>query len=195
MATSGISVEDSLILTRWAGKWLKYAFNVVIGNSPVEQTGKLLLKAFDSVEDEPADLVEVHEVTLERTVTTTQTGTITVLKNEKRSHKLRKGKRSAFAMGLAKRAYVKFGARPVSQANVLVTRKWVTKLIEDEFKDLRTCDKAIAIDRATFCSFIPTMAWNNTKFVVENSTNVSERIDGLSVFDRIARWANRPAAE
>jgi hypothetical protein len=188
-------VEDSLILTRWAGKWLKYAFNVVIGNSPVEQTGKLLLKAFDSVEDEPADLVEVHEVTLERTVTTTQTGTITVLKNEKRSHKLRKGKRSAFAMGLAKRAYVKFGARPVSQANVLVTRKWVTKLIEDEFKDLRTCDKAIAIDRATFCSFIPTMAWNNTKFVVENSTNVSERIDGLSVFDRIARWANRPAAE
>jgi hypothetical protein len=89
MATSGISVEDSLILTRWAGKWLKYAYNVVIGNSPVEATGKQLLSAFDALEDEPADLVEVHEVTLEKTVTTTKTGTTTVLKNEKRSHKLR----------------------------------------------------------------------------------------------------------
>jgi hypothetical protein len=195
MSTIGLPAEQSLILTKWAGRWIKYAFNVMVHGTPCEQVGKQLLRVIEDSTDEAADLVEVHEVTLEKTVTTTQGGTTTVIKNTKVAHKLKKGKRSAFSVALAKRAYVKFGARPVSEANVLVTRKWIHKLMEDEFKDLRTCDKAIAIDRATFLSFVPTMSWNNTKFVMENSTSVKNRVKGDSVFSRIARWANRETAE
>jgi len=96
-------------------------------------------------------------------------------------------------MALAKKAYVKFGARQVTEANVLVTRKWLNKLIEDEFKDLRTCDKALALDRATFLSFIPTMAWNNYKFVFHGDNAVTDRIGGNSLFSKIAHIVGVPA--
>nr|UHS72300.1 MAG: hypothetical protein [Tombusviridae sp.] len=113
-----------------------------------------------------------------------------LVNNKKITTRVRKGCRSRFAMSLGKRAYVKFGARPVSEANVIVTRKWLLKVIEDEFKDLRNCDKAIALDRAVFLSFIPTMSHNNFKFVFHGKNAVTSRIGGESLFSRIAHWAN-----
>ena len=114
-----------------------------------------------------------------------------IFDNQKTTKRIKRGRRTKFALALAKKAYVKFGAREVSQANILVVRKWIGKMLEEpEFKDLRTCDKAIALDRATFLSFIPTMAWNNCKFVFHGDNAITARIGGESLFSRIAHWAN-----
>jgi hypothetical protein len=113
-----------------------------------------------------------------------------IFDNVTRTKRIKRGRRTKFALALAKRAYLKFGARDVSPANILVVRKWIGKMLEEPaYKDLRTCDKAIALDRATFLSFIPTMAWNNCKFVFHGDNAITDRIGGESLFSRIAHWA------
>jgi hypothetical protein len=89
-------------------------------------------------------------------------------------------------MCLAKQAYNKFGARPVSEANLLVTRKWLQKLVEESFKDLRTCDKNIAIDRALFLSFVPTLSFNQMKTLIDTGV-FQDRINNVqpSLFGRV----------
>jgi len=52
------------------------------------------------------------------------------------------------------------------------------------------CDQALVIDRATFLSFIPTMAWNNYKFIFHGKNAVTDRVAGENLFSRIAQWAN-----
>ncbi len=196
-----VSEEAVLDLTRWGMKWLKFGFNMAIGNTPDRVYARGLLAAFDATKEDPRELIvtrttclRVDEETYVTAGDSSCSDVVSVLStpvlNEKKSVRIAKGKRTTFAMALAKRAYVKFGARPVSEANVLVTRKWIVKLIEDEFKDLRNCDKAIAVDRATFLSFVPTMAWNNYKFVFHGNNAVTDRIGGESLFSRIAHWAN-----
>ena len=55
----------------------------------------------------------------------------------------------------------------MTEANVLVTRRWLQKLLaEPEYKDLRTVDKNIAIDRALFLSFVPTNDFRKMKLAV-----------------------------
>jgi enoyl reductase-like protein len=81
--------------------------------------------------------------------------------------KLAKKQKSNFSAAVAKVAYNKFGERPMSPANILVTRKWLQKYLEDQFKDLRTCDKNIAIDRALFLSFVPTKDFLNMRVLME----------------------------
>nr|UHS72165.1 MAG: hypothetical protein [Tombusviridae sp.] len=184
-----IPEEQVIEFTKWGFKWMKFGFKYAIGYTPERETAKGLLAAFDACESEPIDYVvkrETHLTVIERD---SKSEKITV-DNKKSTTRIKKGTRTTFAMALAKRAYVKFGPRPVSEANVLVTRKWMTKLIEDEFKDLRTCDKALALDRAVFLSFVPTMAHNNYKFVFNGNNAVTERIGGKSLFSRIAHWAN-----
>lgn len=129
--------------------------------------------------------VEEHEVRLTKTVTC---GDVveTPVDNIRKTTKLAKGKRSKFAMSLAKEAYLKFGRRPVSEANALVTRKWMVKFLEGaEYKDLRTCDKVIAVDRALYLSFVPTIVYNNMRTVAEDKAFVG-RVDGSTTsFGRI----------
>jgi len=133
----------------------------------------------------------VTRVSTQQVVEISSTETKILVNNQKTTKRIKRGRRTKFAMAVAKRAYMKFGARAVNEANVLVVRKWVTKLLEEpEFKDLRTCDKVNAIDRATFLSFIPTMAWNNCKFVFHGDNAITARIGGESLFSRIAHWAN-----
>lgn len=95
---------------------------------------------------------------------------------------LKKGNRSRFAASVAKLAYNKFGERPMSEANLLVTRKWLQKLLEDgDYKDLRTVDKNLAIDRALFLSFVPTNDFRKMKLAI--STRAWEkRVDNAGVF-------------
>jgi hypothetical protein len=184
-----IPEERVVALSLWGYKWLKFGFNLAVGNGPDQTAARGLLRAFDACESEPKDhiVTRVTRLTVdERTVEETTR----VVDNSKSTTRIKKGKRTTFAMALAKRAYVKFGPRPVSEANVLVTRKWLSKVIEDEFKDLRTCDKALALDRSVFCSFIPSMVHNNCKFVFNGKNAVTRRIDGNSIFGRIAHWAN-----
>jgi hypothetical protein len=191
-------VEQRIVLTRWAGKWLQYAFQIAVGNTPDRVVAKRLLAEFDQCEEEAGEFVDILVDTKTRTVMQEVSDVVTidhVKTNVTTRRRIQKGRRSSFAMCIAKEAYLKFGARPVSEANVLVTRKWLGKLVDDRFKDLRTCDKVLAVDRATFLSFVPTMSWNNMKFLVKDvpfnrGNSLVERINGDSLFTRIGRWAN-----
>lgn len=182
-----VEPEQVIALTKWGYKWLKFGFDMAVGRTPERLHAQGLLAAFDACTSEPSAHVVTHITHFEKVEIDEEDETYNVVvNNEKTTRRIKKGRRTTFSMSLAKKAYVKFGARPVSEANVLVTRKWLGKLIEDEFKDLRTCDKALALDRATFLSFIPTMAWNNCKFVFNGNNAVTDRIGGESLFSRIA---------
>lgn len=108
--------------------------------------------------------------------------------SRKVSQKLMKGKRSNFAAAVAKKAYNKFGERVMSPANIMVTRKWIQKYLEDSFKDLRTCDKNLAIDRALFLSFVPTKDFLKMRIILDTSA-AQQRMEGGNLFGRIFRLA------
>jgi hypothetical protein len=58
------------------------------------------------------------------------------------------------ATALADKAYYQFGARDESEANKLITRKYMRECLM-EYKDLRAKDAAAAIDLALPLSFLP----------------------------------------
>jgi hypothetical protein len=49
---------------------------------------------------------------------------------------------------------VKFGNLKYIEANRLMVHRWLSKVVEEEFKDLRTVDKVLALERATFMAFV-----------------------------------------
>lgn len=170
-----LAEEPVVELTRWAVKWLKFAYDRVVNGTDVHQCATGLLKELDSCEESPEEFVETHEVTLTKTVDGEK-----VLENKKVTKRLAKGKRSKFAMCVAKAAYLKFGRRNMSEANLLVTRKWIVKFLEDpKYVDLRVADKCIAVDRALFLSFVPTMVYNDMK-IVSGDKAVEGRISGVT---------------
>jgi hypothetical protein len=57
-------------------------------------------------------------------------------------------------------------------------------LEEAEYKDLRTCDKNIAIDRALFLSFVPTNAFRQMKVAVQTRA-WKNRVDVGGVFGKV----------
>ncbi len=60
---------------------------------------------------------------------------------------------------LAREAYLHFGPRKLNTANLLVTRKWMVKWIEEQNTSIRVVDKITIIDGALFMSFIPSDAY------------------------------------
>jgi hypothetical protein len=147
-----------------------------------------LVGELDACNDEPDKFVEEHIVTLTKTVD----GKV-ALQNTKRTKRLVKGKRSKFAMSLAKLAYLKFGRRPMVEANLLVTRKWLVKALEDKkYADLRTADKCLAIDRALFLSFVPTMAYNNMRVVMEDDSVVNRLTGAATRFGKVFSLGRTP---
>lgn len=73
----------------------------------------------------------------------------------------------ALASSLAWECYAQFGARERTEANVLVSRKFMRDLL-DEKKGLRAKDKARLIDRALLLSFLPTAELRD---IIEQSTS------------------------
>jgi len=182
MATASVAlpVDQVVVLSKWGVKWIKYAFDRLVNGSDVHQCAGRLLVELEGTTELPQSLLEVHEVTFKKTVTEDGGERKTIIDNKKRSVRVRKGGRSRFAMALAKEAYLKFGARPFTQANTLVTRKWLVKYLEgDQFVDMRTCDKIVAIDRAMFLSFVPTIAHNNMRVVSQDSA-ITNMINGMT---------------
>lgn len=158
-------LHNTIVVSAWGAKWMRYAFNSWRVGGPVGEFAADVLKDINEVEDEPVDFIEEHVVE-HRKVVKDVDGVRTIFDNKKVSKRLRKGRRSHFAAAVAKVAYLKFGNRQMSEANMLVTRRWIAKYLEgEEFKDLRTCDKAIAIDRALFLSFVPTREFGMMKMV------------------------------
>jgi hypothetical protein len=68
--------------------------------------------------------------------------------------RIRRRVRGVAASSYALQAYLKFGQRKKSEANVIVTRKYISDLLSEE-PDMRIRDKIEIMDTATFLSFIP----------------------------------------
>lgn len=179
--------EQVIVLSKWGVKWLKFAWNIAVHGTKREQIATNILRELDSVEQDPECYVDAHVYTSTHVVSNSVDGSRVVGSVERRKKVLRKGRRSAFAASVAQLAYNKFGERPMSEANVLVTRKWIQKLLEDKkYEDLRTCDKNLTIDRALFLSFVPTNSFRAMKLAVQ--TNAwKDRCDENTVFGKVFR--------
>jgi hypothetical protein len=81
-------------------------------------------------------------------------GNVLVVQAAGRSVTTRKRCRKYAADAYALQAYLKFGRRQKSEANVLVTRKYISDLLI-ETPDMRTRDKIEIMDKAVFLSFLP----------------------------------------
>lgn len=151
------------VITKWGVEWLKRA---LFGDISVKKFTKQLIHDLDVEDKDPSEYLEVHSYTREHVVR--QDGKIVKIEKDVRTKSvITKGKRSRFASSIAHQAYNKFGARAMTEANVLVTRRWIQKLLaEPQYGDLRTVDKNIAIDRALFLSFIPTNDFRQMKLAV-----------------------------
>lgn len=188
---------DTIVVTTHGHKWFRHAFNeiwkrITIGSSAT-QLAKEFLEEFDQVHEDPDVYVERKTSTFEEIVEVKDAEPKVQIR-VKKSSRLVKGARSKFAVAIARVAYNKFGQREFNNANVLVTRKWIQKLIDEEYKDLRNCDKNIAIDRALFLSFIPTKSFTDMKLAFSTKL-IRERLDPReeTLFGRIFRL--RPGVE
>jgi hypothetical protein len=187
MATA-VDPQQVLVISSWGQKWLRYAWDRLIHGSRAEQFAKGMVQVLDAIEDEPLayaeEIVQIDEKVVHDFIGKTRFER-SRQRREKRRLVLKKGNRSRFAASIAKLAYNKFGERPMSESNILVTRKWLQKLLEDgEYKDLRTVDKNLAIDRALFLSFVPTNDFRKMKLAI--STRAWEqRVSNAGVFGGI----------
>lgn len=169
------------VMTAWGIQWLKRA---VFGDVQVKKVALEAIKEYDLETNDPLDYVETHVTTHHQAVIVQ--GKTTKTEEVVRTKKvLKKGHKTKFASALAMQAYNKFGARDMTPANTLVTRRWLMKQLDaPEYKDLRTCDKNVAIDRALFLSFIPTEEFRRMKVVSasrawHNRTQPSALLNGI----------------
>lgn len=183
MAVDG---EQIVVLTKWGVRWLKYAWGVAIHGSRKEVATRAILSTLDGVEEDPECFIDAHTYTSTHVVRCK--GQPDVVGSVVRTKKvLRKGRRSSFAASVAQLAYNKFGQRPMSEANILVTRRWIQKLLDEKkYEDLRTCDKNLTIDRALFLSFVPTDSFRAMKLAVTTSA-WKDRCDDNAVYGKVFR--------
>jgi hypothetical protein len=179
--------EQVIVVTRWGAKWLRFAWDIMLVGNKRERVARNILEKLDSSVEDPESFVDAHVYESTHTVSNSVTGESIVGKVRRSKHVLKRGRRSDFSASVAQVAYNKFGERPMSAANVLVTRKWLQKYLDSEkYCDLRTCDKNLAIDRALFLSFVPTNSFRAMKLVVETGA-WKDRCDNESVFGRVFR--------
>ncbi len=88
-------------------------------------------------------------------------------------------RRKGMAFALAEEAYYQFGHRDRSEANLLVTRKFMRDMLK-EHRDLRARDASDLIDRALYLSFLPSYTLREMnvlsdthEFAVRNSNSSS----------------------
>jgi len=187
--------EPVIEVSKWGCKWLKFVFTDIIPEFTKdlfcggykERLAAKVVEEFDEA-GETDDYVETHVYTKNHTVVVAGE----TRKDEthvKQAMKLVKGERTKFAVALAKQAYLKFGNRKFDEANCLVTRKWLEKYLGDggKHKDLRTCDKINAIDRALFLSFIPTEEFKQMKLVMQSKTMDARINEVKTIYGKVFR--------
>ncbi len=186
-----LDTQQVVVLTKWGVGWLRHAWKILAEGTRTEVLAKSLIEKLDNEVGDPEEYVDAHVYTSTHTVFNKARGEELIGRVERRKKVLVKGRRSNFAASIARLAYNKFGQRPLSEANVLVTRKWIQKLLEEPaYKDLRTCDKNLAIDRALFLSFVPTDAFREMQMVMTTNT-WKDRLDASNVFGKVFRLENR----
>jgi hypothetical protein len=185
------TVDQYVVLTKWGVKWLKFAWNYAVEGGPANKFAKVALAELDKCAEDPADYIDGLVYENKKSVFHGRGSTpIAVGVVEKRKYMIRKGNRSKFSSSLAKLAYNKFGNRGMTEANLLVTRKWLQKYLDEQsYKDLRTCDKNIAIDRALFLSFVPTTDFQKM-YLATTTKSWVDRLNADNVFGRIFRFAS-----
>jgi len=178
---TGDIIEDVVYLSRWGQRWFKHAWSLVVVGGPAEHFAKAVVAEVDVSERDPDDYLDHHEYTDLHRITSN----VAAPKIESRTKTktvIRKSCRSRFAASISKIAYNKFGERAMTEANMLVTRKWLQKLLEEPaYRDMRTSDKNLAIDRALFLSFVPTKAFQQMRIAVTTS-QWEKRMDAGQVF-------------
>lgn len=149
-------VEENpfVTITVFCQKWLHKVFGVK--KSQLQDKENLRHVICDAVEnacERAEDYIEEH-IETHRKVTYVDGQAVERIVSRKKSARIAKGSRSRFAGSLAQRVKVKFGNLKYVEANRLMVHRWLSKVVEDEFKDLRTCDKVLALERATFMAFV-----------------------------------------
>lgn len=161
------------VITKWGVEWLR---RTLFGDISVEKFTTEAIQHLDVEANDPMDYVETHTYINEHVIAV-QGQADRIERVERVKKVLKKGRRSNFAACIAHEAYNKFGARPMTEANVLVTRRWLQKLLaEPMYKDLRMVDRNIAIDRALFLSFVPTNDFRKMRLAV-GSRAWQKRVD------------------
>nr|WRQ65356.1 tombus P33-like protein [Tolivirales sp.] len=182
-----VDAQQILVLTKWGGRWLKHAWGLMVEGGARNQVAASLLAKLDAEKGDPEQYVDAHVYESTHTVHNAVSGTKTMGTVQRTKAVLQKGRRSNFAACIAQIAYNKFGERKMSEANILVTRKWIQKLLDEpKYKDLRMCDKNLAIDRALFLSFVPTNAFRQMKLAIETPA-WKDRCANENVFGKVFR--------
>ena len=149
-------VEENpfVTVTAFCQKWLSKVFGVK--KSMLHDKENLRHVICDAVEnacERAEDYTEEHIETRKK-VSYVNGQAVERVVSRKKSTRIVKGNRSKFAGSLAQRVKVKFGNLKYVEANRIMVHRWLSKVVEEEFKDLRTCDKVLALERATFMSFV-----------------------------------------
>lgn len=182
--------DQIIVLTKWGCQWIKFAWNTIVEDGPAIKFAKTAIAQLDASSEDPADYVDGYIYENKKTIINAATQKSTIVGVvERRKTVIQKGNRSKFSAAVAKLAYNKFGERKMTEANVLVTRRWIQKYLDEPlYKDLRTCDKNIAIDRAMFLSFVPTRDFQ--KMTIATGTSAwKNRINASNVFGKIFQLA------
>jgi hypothetical protein len=196
----GTAVGNTVVMTVWGAKWVKHVWDFWRVGGSAGEFAQDVIRVLDDIEDDPMEYMETHVMRSSHVVVDGATGSeVERINSEVRKTKLKKGSRSKFAASVARIAYNKFGERPMSQANVLVTRKWLQKLLEEpQYVDLRVCDRNLAIDRALFLSFVPTKDFQMMKLATasrpwETRMRADSAFSGF--WERVFCVGNLPDAE
>lgn len=122
------------------------------------------IAAFDSCEDNLADLIVQGRV---------EDGVdVSAVLDKDFRIRFRSCRMQRMACALANSAYLQFGYRPQSEANKMVTRKFMRDELS-KFPDLRVKDSLTIIDRALVLSFLPSEMFKEMRCV--ESTGVFGR--------------------
>lgn len=158
-------------LTVFCQTWIQKAFGLNKHERPsAEKYIDTVARVVDSVADQGYDMKDlVEEKTMSVVRETVVNGkVIESTTTTKSTHKVRRGNRSLFAATLANEARVKYGPLRFTEANYIMVRKFIAKLVEENFPDLRTTDKVVALDRAAFMTLVVTEETHKMMYALDN---------------------------
>lgn len=92
----------------------------------------------------------------------------------------RKRCRQNLAATVAMTAYLKFGARGKTEANVIITRKFISDLLAAR-EDMRLRDKIEIMDLAVFLSFVPTKTKLQCEAMYETEAYTERELGGWAM--------------
>lgn len=157
---------------RWVFAWFLVGAEIRAGD---------LISDFDSAEE---DLCEIF------TDRVHPEGTPVVMRKIRvRAHRLKK-----MAFSVANDAYFQFGYREASEANKLITRKFMRDALSG-LKDLRRSDANQVIDMALPLSFLPSRTMKDMAIIVNTDTFLDRQsLESVGWWGSLPRFWRRPTS-